>query len=379
MRSITRGRLARLTKLGGLEVALSLCLAGFAVVAHLGVPGPWQALAIDLLACLAAALCGRWPRVGGAALGAVLLVFVLVPAPWATLGEYAAMIPVLGSGIRGHKRLRLILTAVYFPLVAGITWLDAPRPASALLGWVFWIVAFTVMWAIGSSVAHALEIQKQARLADLMRQRQDVARELHDTVAASLTKLAMVAERAQLRGSASPADLELMADSAAASVQELRWIVNLLREPADLEHLSLIRETSLSSAIAEAETQLVRHGYRSNVNVRGEFGKLGELTTAGLSAVVVEATNNIIKHGDPSKPAFILVDISDRSAELVFINDARPEQSSTTTIDAYGLKGIRERVSSLGGTVSAGQQQGRWIARIEAPLNTERPVPGRVA
>lgn len=374
-----RQHLAELIRMGGLEAVLALFLAAFTIVAHLAVSGPWPALVLDLLACLAAAASGRWPRTGAAALAVVLAVFLTVPPAWQTLGEYAAMIPVLGAGMRGEARPRIVMTAVYLPLVAAISWMDAPTPASAILGWTFWVVAFAVMWAIGSGVARTIEAQRRARLADLLQQRQALARELHDTVAASLTKLVLVSERIRLRGTASEEELDLLAQTAAASVHDLRWIVSLLRDPADREELNLLRPTSLGVALKSAEDQLSRHGFDTSVTIRGDAGRLSREQSEVLSAITTEATTNIIKHGDASRSTFIIVEVADEEAELVFVNSTRGATPSVTHEDALGLVGMRERIADLDGQITLEQHHDRWVTRVGIPLVVDHRPPSRAA
>ena len=55
---------------------------------------PW-ALMLDLAACITAALGAFLPRTGPLAFVAVLSVYAFIPNDWLTLGELAALIPIL--------------------------------------------------------------------------------------------------------------------------------------------------------------------------------------------------------------------------------------------------------------------------------------------
>ncbi len=367
--TVTPDRLARLIQLGRVEIILAGALAVLSIAVHLLVPGPWQPLLLDLCACAAAAVSGRRPRAAGAVLAAILAVYLFAPAGWQTLGEYAAFIPILGAGMRDDGRSRWLLTLAYFPLVAGITWLDAPRPASALLGCLFWAVALAVMWVIGTVFAKAVSAQRQARVADLMRQRQAVARELHDTVAASLTKLVMAAELAILRGTISPSGLRDLADSASMSIQELRWIVGLLRDPSEVNDFRLEHHTELGTALASAERELTRHGFAVTVAVAGDLGRIGHREAGGISAATVEAANNIVKHGDQNGACAILVEVGPATVEVVFVNrKLRDSVEGRPAGEQYGLVGLRERLAEIGGSVVIEDSPDQWLTRLVLPL-----------
>ena len=72
------------------------------------------------------------------------------------------------------------------------------------------------------------------------------ARDLHDTVAHTLSLISLRAQRAELREEATPEDLRFFAEASAQSVQELRAIMSLLRSEADEERESSRRVPLLS-------------------------------------------------------------------------------------------------------------------------------------
>lgn len=360
--------LARLVQLGRVEVILAGAMAVFSLAVHLAVVGQPQALALDMCAYAAAAAAGRFPRAGGTGLAAVLALYLFAPSDWQTLGEYASFIPILGAGMRSDNRACAILTLGYLPLVGALTWLDAPRPTSAVLGWLFWVVAFAAMWFLGAVFARTLAAQRQAHLAFLLKQRQAVARELHDTVAASLTRLVMSTEAAILRQSVSTAELRAIADSAAASVKDLRLIVGLLRDPVDGRDIRLHRPTELAVTLGFAEQELGRHGYAVTLEVAGDVSLIDAASGAALSAATVEAVNNILKHGDKSGPSAILVNVGEAAAEVLFMNRRTEASRANPHRSAYGLTGLRERLAEVGGEVFVENNIDQWLTRLVVPL-----------
>lgn len=78
---------------------------------------PWPAIALDLGACLAAALTALWPRTAGTVLVGVLTLYLVIPPGWATMGEYAALIATLGAGRRSRPSVREATVATYYDLL----------------------------------------------------------------------------------------------------------------------------------------------------------------------------------------------------------------------------------------------------------------------
>ena len=245
-----RGAFAALVQAGWFEAILAAVLAVVCVGLLVGMGRAWQGVALDLLICAVAAGTGRWPRVTAVALAVVMVAYLLIPRSWTTMGEYAPFIPILGSGMRGATRLRALMTIGYFPLSVGrIFALAAPDQASAIAGSLLWAVLIAILWLIGNAFTAVIEAQRKARAAELGLMRQELTRELHDTVARSLTRVTLAAERARLRGGASEDDLALISDTAADGIRQLRWVMSLLASPVEPGALSRLPGTSLNLSL----------------------------------------------------------------------------------------------------------------------------------
>lgn len=364
---------ARLVQSGLFETALAGLLGLFATTIHLASGPDWQPLALDLVACVAAGTSGKLPRVGSAALGVVLFGFLLVPSEWATLGEYAAFIPVLGAGLRGARIQRRVVTAIYYPIVCAITWFDAPDGTRAILAWVFWAVAFGVLWVIGNVYAATVAAQQQARAAELLRQRQTLARGLHDTVARSLTRVAMAAERARLHGAASDDDLATISAAAAEAAEELRWVMVLLRDPAPSPTSGIVPTTSVQRALADAEASLTQHGFAVTVSIEGSLDHLTPAQSEALASVVGEAAGNVLKHGEPDSACGVFFGIGQAEAELVFANRRRADGGALTRGTSMGLDNIRASLEPVGGSLQVVDGGEDWITRVRVPIAPPSP------
>ena len=105
-------------------------------------------------------------------------------------------------------------------------------------------------------------------------------------------------------------------------------------------------------------------GKRLLYNPSGFVGAARE----ALTKVLVEATGNMIKHGDPAGPASILIEGDLDEVEAVFINRPRRAGSPRASSARLGLVGARERVEALGGEVDVTSESPDWVVRVRIPL-----------
>lgn len=365
-------RLHRLIDGGWLEVVLASGLAILVLVLDSASRQPWQVFALDLAACAAAALTPRWPRAAGIALGMAMAALTLMPSEWRTMGEYAPLIPILGMGMRGAKRTRMIMTICYAPPLVVLAWMNAPSPPSAVAGWIVWAILIGVLWLMGSLYRAAVLAEQQSRTAQLLLQRQSLARELHDTVARSLTTVIMTAEQAALLGTASPADLERITVAAEDSMSELRLVMSLLTVPDP--HLPIsVQSTPLTEALESGAAQLKENGFDLTTTVNGDLSAISAKEAVTLGTAAQEAIANIVKHANRTSPCAIVVEVIGNTVELTFVNGYLAVAADRPDGNGMGLAGMHDRLRQAGGTVAVRNTTGQWITTIRLPLSTSPP------
>ena len=382
-----RGRRERLSLLslartGRLDMLLAGLLAILVLILELATRQPWQMIALDLAACAAAAAAGRWLVPGNLALGAILLVYLVIPTEWGSLGEYAGLISIIGTGMRRQSRARTVISLGYLAFMTALSFVDTPAGGIPWLGPIIWAVIIAATWLIGNTVAAIAEAQQLAHEARLLEQRRVLARELHDTLARSLSSIVMAAERARLKGNDSP-ELVRIADTGRASVDHLRLVMNLLRNPADTSALAFTVPIPLREAVAAAADQLQQNGFTLTTNIAGRLDALDQAQATSLGAVVGEISANIVRHGDPAASCSMMIDISDTTASLAVINGtveplpgaATPGQGEGAG-DRLGLWGVRQRVEALGGTLTVEGGDHRWTTMVNIPLRTPERTAG---
>jgi two-component system sensor histidine kinase UhpB len=217
---------------------------------------------------------------------------------------------------------------------------------------------FTGMLRMYSDVSAVRELtdSRQSWMRELLaaqeRERERIARELHDQMGQHVVALALgVGKLARL----------------AASLEEAQPLLSQLREIADLLGRDVhtlafqLRPAALDHlGVAVALTSYCEHvAARSGVEVDVHCDDLSTLklsgsTQTGLYRIAQEALTNAIKHARAKRVSVIL---ERRPDDLVLIieDDGKglpPRAAATATGSGFGITGMRERATLLGGTLS---------------------------
>ena len=140
---------------GALDIVLLCLIATLSIVFGLHTGHP-LGVAVDLAACLAAALTVRWPRTAGLALGGVLLIYSVAPPGWVEMGLYTALVAILGAGLRDERRVRLAMGTGYW-LILTVLQVRSYPDQRAFLASVAWACLIAVVGLIGGAFAATLE------------------------------------------------------------------------------------------------------------------------------------------------------------------------------------------------------------------------------
>lgn len=357
---------------GTVDVVLALLIAALGIVIgwHLGYP---LSIALDLATCTAAGLTVRYPRAAGIALGALLLCYLLAPPQWALMGEYAALIPILGMGMRGRRRERLVMTLGYWTILVAVQAVEMIRVGQGvpsvplLLAALMWAALMAVLWVIGNVFTAYRAAQEEARVAALAQQRLSLARDLHDSLARTLAHLILRARKAAATGDASA--LEPLADGIGQAASELRWLLSALREPGAVPALD--EGSSLSTTIHQVIEELTARGYPTAVTIEGDLERIPQQTGEVLAGVAREAAANIERHGAEGGACTLVASVDDTVVDMAFINEVAatgPGAGSGTR--SMGLLGVTERLATVGGTMETRMEGRQWITRVTVPLDS---------
>ena len=233
--------------------------------------------------------------------------------------------------------------------------------------------------AVGIGLARrALDLRRHAMREAVRRdERLELARELHDVVAHHITGIVVQAQAAQLvagRDAAAPVQNALAGIETAGTeaLAAMRRVVGVLRDASDAVPLAADAEElpALLDRFAERAGPVVHRQLTSSA------APWPPEVTSTVYRIVQESLTNVTQHA-PQAGA-VSVSVSEEGSLLaVEVTDDAPPSAARYHRRGYGLIGMRERVESLGGTLSAGPREGSgWTVRATIPLRPARVPTG---
>jgi len=398
-----------------LDAVTAVTIAVLGLVSGLGARAQHEHMPLAALPVLAAMGLVLYPRRRHPAvvLGAVTALVVTLVAMGATLGGsfLAVLCAAYSAAVYGSRRLVIVVVA---GAVAAILFVGIPQ-ALGYGGTVQRVVPIPTILAAAGAALFGLLIRNQfsarnsqlavmaeraewaaeqraqeARRATLA-ERLRIARELHDIVAHHVSVIVIQAQGAQRMVDRDPdrsrqamVDVELTARTA---LEEMRRLLGLLRpaEAADgadgtggAEDPDGVAPGDAAGrqplqGLADIETlvtSMAAAGLRVTLRTAGEPRPVPE--DVGLTGyrIVQEALTNVLKHAGPAQ-AHVLLDYGDQ-LEITVTDDGRGAAAGLTGPPGAGrgTTGMRERVSMLGGQLTAGPQPGggyRVHAAVPSP------------
>lgn len=355
----------RLSAAPWLEPMLALLLMITSLALNVGERWPLMWV-VDLICCVGAAISGRWPLPGAAIVALGLTVWTAIPPEVVvSVSGLALMINVIAA-FRTNLSWRIPLTLAfaalgYFTLVA--------RNVDPSVHWATGLVLLLILGlAIGAGMLwrrwqQLLQLERERSEAELREFRLELARDLHDTVAQTLSATAMRANLTLGDPTVSPElreDLEWIATQCRSSAHDLRQLLGRLRASATQEPEFASVDTLRATVESQAE-RLRAAGFSVTCNVG--IDRLSAARAQALSAVIVEAANNIVRHAVPGTACDL--DLAEDGPDVVasFRNTCA---TATTPKPGMGLTGVRERLALLGGSSEVRRKGPQWelVARL---------------
>ncbi|MBK8460627.1 MAG: sensor histidine kinase [Micropruina sp.] len=196
------------------------------------------------------------------------------------------------------------------------------------------------------------EREQQGRLAE-SRARTMIARELHDIVAHSLSVMIVQAEGgralAAKRPEAAVAALDTIAETGRGDLQEMRRIVGVLR--AEPERRPSAPYTP-APTLADIPELVHRATDRATLRILGLPPRVSPAMELTVYRVVQEALTNFLKHAGPDATASVTLAYGYRDITIEVVDNG-PGPVSSPGPSGHGLRGMAERVTSMGGRLEA--------------------------
>lgn len=345
---------------------------------------PRIAFAGALLLALASAAVGSGAE-GILAIGAMYLVGLRARAgvAWSALGA-----TLLCAAAAAHA---LTLRGTRLPHILG---LQPPIEArDSLLDWLnfFSLIAALLLIAtlLGINAGHrrrqlrdlrhraeqlARERDQQAETARA-RERERIAREMHDVIAHSLTVMIAVSDGARLAADENPQQAKeamgRVAETGRRTLGEVRRLLGTVRDGDDVPLGE--REAQPQHApqpAADRLPALVQEFADAGLPVRLTLtGRPPADAALGLTVyrIVQESLTNSLRHATDLRSVEVHVDwLAEEVGIIVQDTSASPSAPAITGTVGRGLLGMQERVAMYNGTIEAGPQRHGW--RVAARL-----------
>ena len=330
-------------------------------------PGVWL---IEVLTCGGAAMAYRLPLAGALVVAAGLSSWFLLPGTWPGISGLVFVVNVFAAvrkGLRWRIPLAVGLTLLaYLVLVERSVQEAADRPGPAAL-----VLALAVLAWIGGEVwrrgAVLLAHEREHAALEQAELRLSLARDLHDTVAQTLSRAAIGANLVLEDPGLPPGareELHRITAECRSSAHDLRQLLATLRAQPSASHWTppLATAETLREDVAEYSARLREAGFtvETDVSVR----VLSAARARTLSAVAREAMNNMLRHARPA--ARCRISIRDDGDDVV-AHFANPSRRPGRSPAGLGLTGIRERLALLGGSSRVVQDGATWELVVRLP------------
>jgi ligand-binding sensor domain-containing protein/signal transduction histidine kinase len=200
--------------------------------------------------------------------------------------------------------------------------------------------------------------QVHSRFAAVLKERNRLAREMHDTLIQGCAGVSALLEAHSSLDESEPSAKE---DLLSCVRTQLRTTIHEAREAVwDLRHADG-SATAIGPVLGNMALQVSREfGVPVEYQVSGKPFDLDQSTAHELLMVVREALHNAIRHGQPGSVR-VMIDFGRYEFTVRVRDNGRgfdPESVSTASNGHYGLVGMRERMKRIGGTLALKSESG---------------------
>jgi len=305
----------------------------------------------------------------------------------------------------------LVLIAWQYPFrfvlayVLGLTlyqaWLTSPvasMPLSADIGWL--ILQGAMMLLVGYVIVQLVSIQREQREAleqayeqqaeanrrlqryavaleelTISRERNRLARELHDTLAHSLSAVTVQLEAVRSLWEFDPTaaqDMLERADEAARRglTEARRALRDLRASPLQDLGLSLALRELAEGAAERVGASLAFHLPERNVD------SISPDVQQGVYRIAQETLENIVRHSQAQSITFRLLRTRE-GLSLTISDDGRGidremlQRARADSPEGFGLRGMKERAALIGGNLEITEQEGQGtVVHLKVPLSS---------
>ncbi|MDT0447218.1 sensor histidine kinase [Streptomyces johnsoniae] len=332
-----------------------------------------------------------------------LLLSPLIVAP-AVITAYSLTVRTERHAVSAVALTSAALLVAFTPLFGALSWKDASRMGAVA---AFPLVAGVLGHSVQNRRAYLAAVEERARRAEKSREsearrrvaeeRVRIARELHDLVAHQITlanaQATVAAHLFDARPEQTRKSLKQLVETTGDALDDLRATVGLLRQSGDAA-----TPAEPAPGLSQLPTLLAsfrRAGLEVSVHQEGTARPLPPGVDLTAYRIVQEALTNVTKHAGTGSARVglawhrdrVTITVADDGGGARTAPTAGTGPSASTVQDrppGYGLIGMRERATAVGGHLSAGRRpEGGFLVSTELPLppakDTARRTDGATA
>lgn len=230
---------------------------------------------------------------------------------------------------------------------------------------------------LGAAVRFGVSTHQRGAEQMKLRERERLARELHDTVAHHVSGIVIQAKAGQAVAATDPQRalgvLGVIEKEAVRVLTEMRALVGVLRDGAEVERVPVYGIADLQRLVDDTAD-----GPRVQLMVSGDVENLGASVGAAVYRVVQESVTNARWHAHGATRLEVRVRTDDDVVHVDIVDDGEAgrghrRSSARGQGSGLGIMGMRERVELLGGQLRAGPlRDDGWAVSATIPR-----VPGQ--
>jgi signal transduction histidine kinase len=361
-----------------ISVIFGLFNIAFPIIAS-GNQLPLQDIPFILLAPLYCATLPLFPRLSAIAYSGCWLTLIIAPDVYISDMVFTNWLFhfLIGRFLPTHKAAAVHLVngiayaVVTFTAYVNITGKEVTLLAIYLLSGILFIPA----GAIARKTEHFWRNRAHITEQRLNSIRDDIATEMHDLVAYSMSQTVLRARLAaenKTYPEEAREEFSGLAVTGSDALHELRLLLYTLKRRSD-NPLSSDETTFLKpshdivTSIRLVTRDLEDAGFEVNCYISENIG-LSRAQTLILSRIAREMGANIIRHGDASSPASFLLSQNKQRIQLLSTNAVSNDHIIPMPSSGTGIMSMQERLAALGGALMASNEDGTWITSASIPV-----------
>jgi signal transduction histidine kinase len=275
---------------------------------------------------------------------------IVLAGPWLALYTF-------GSRYGGSRAVPLAIVTVGVSL--GISALTVSQSLTVLQA-----VGMFALLAVAGALGHGVRTRKQ--LFDEIRRAHDeadrrridderlrIAREVHDTLAHSLTLMTVQADAGVASFDGRPERareaLAIIGDTGRSALRDLRSMLDVLTEGEPDSPRTPVADLARVPELVESVREA---GLDTRLDTEGDLGSVPTVAEVAAYRIVQESLTNAVRHSGATVARVRLAVHADR-LEIEVTDDGHASQEAEFS-PGRGIRGMRERVAALGGEFEAG-------------------------